>query len=354
MSSYNIIGLMSGTSTDGLDIAYCSYTYKDGSNWEFKVLFTDSIPYPPDLRDRIHFIKDSYAWELCQLDHDLSVIWSDMVNHFIIENRIKKEEIDAVASHGQTIFHRPEINITTQIGNGQVLSTRTGIPVICDFRNKDVQHGGQGAPLVPIGDKLLFSKNAEAFLNIGGFSNISIINNQIEAFDIGPGNLPLNYLANKRGENYDPDGQIAASGQFIPSLFAKLNEIRFYHEKGPKSLGIEWLENQFYPLLNKHNVEDELNTVTEHIAFQIAEVLKKKQIHSVYLTGGGTFNHYLIERIKNLCNSEVIVPEEVNITFKEAIIFGFLGALFLEDKSTCLSSVTGADKDVCGGVYYSP
>ncbi len=354
MSSYNIIGLMSGTSTDGLDIAYCNYTLSEEINWTYRVLATKFIPYTNEIKDRIHSASQSSAWELCLLHHELAKLWSAMINAFIAENDIQKSDVHAIASHGQTIFHRPELQITTQIGDGQVLATQTLLPVICDFRNKDVQHGGQGAPLVPIGDQLLFGSKSDAFINIGGFTNISIVGETVEAFDICPGNLPLNFLASKTGVPYDSHGKIAASGKLIPALLDKLNNIDFYHSTGPKSLGTEWLVEKIYPLLGEGEIKDELNTVVEHLAQQISKTIQEKSINQVYLTGGGTFNDYLVHRIKQLSTAEIIVPEKITIEFKEAIIFGFLAALYLENKNNCLSSVTGARADVRGGVHYSP
>jgi anhydro-N-acetylmuramic acid kinase len=290
------------------------------------------------------------------LDHDLGVFFGECVNNFIAEQRIEKSEVNAIASHGQTIFHQPQKGYTTQIGNPAVIAVTTGIQTIGDFRTKDVLYGGQGAPLVPIGDEYLFGDQADAFLNIGGFTNISFKNNgKMTAFDCCPGNLPLNKLARSKGMEYDKNGDLARRGELNYFLLDLLNSLPFYQTEGPKSLGVEWLENEFYPRLKfDKDIENNLATVVEHIADKIAHELNKHQLKRVMITGGGAKNSFLIERLQRYFKGEIITCSEQIIDFKEALIFGLLGALHLNGEVNCLASVTGASKDVCGGVIHLP
>lgn len=356
MAVYQIIGLMSGTSTDGLDISYCRFEHKDSGEWDFQQIACKNYPYDKSLQRKIKTINEASAWDFIQLDKELALHWADCLNTFVHENKIDKNEIDCLACHGQTVFHQPQLGITTQIGCGQSLATKTGIPVMNDFRTKDVVHGGQGAPLVPIGDLHLFGNQFDAMLNIGGFCNISILkSNGIKAFDVCPGNLPLNKICHEiSGEDYDANGELSASGKVIDELLRRLNDLEYYLLDSPKSLGTEWLEKHFYPLFQSYSQLDTLRTVVEHIALQIAAVIEKTKVTKILISGGGAFNTFLLERIKAHSKAQIHLPEAELIDFKEAIIFGFLAALNLADQANCLAAVTGANKNVKGGVYYSP
>jgi len=356
MSSYRIIGLMSGTSLDGVDIVDARLTKNASANWSFTIEHSRTFEFPETLTDQLHATSVMQGSQLVQLDHDLGIFFAQCINEFLTDNAIPKEEIDAVATHGQTVFHQPSKGFTTQIGNPAVIAVETGIPTIGDFRTKDVLYGGQGAPLVPIGDVYLFGKEADAFLNIGGFANISFKENgTVRAFDIGPGNLPLNQLARAKGMNYDKDGLLAGKGELNYFLLDLLNSLDFYKEPAPKSLGTEWLEHYFYPLLKfDKDIENNLATVVEHIAIQIAKTLNDNGLNSVMITGGGAKNPFLIERLKRYFKGEIVLPSDQLIDFKEALIFALLGALFLEKEPNCIASVTGASKDVCGGVLHLP
>ena len=355
MSSYSIIGLMSGTSLDGLDIANCHFRQDTNGNWEFTVNQTQTVAYPEIVLKEIIRAHDLPALDLLNLDKAIGHFFSREINAFLKKHSIARESIDAIASHGHTIFHQPTIGITHQIGCGQIIAYHTGIPVINDFRQKDVIAGGQGAPLVPIGDALLFSNEAEALLNIGGFCNICFPGEPTIAFDICPGNLPLNLASEKLDLQYDKDGGNASEGNLNESFLQKMNALEFYQEEHPKSLGVEWLNEEFYPILKKiHDPKDQLRTSVEHIAEQIAQVLNAREVKSVMITGGGAKNGYLLERLSDKYIGKIIIPEKKIIDFKEAIIFGFLGALYLAKQVNCLSSVTGAEKDVIGGVLHLP
>lgn len=354
MKSYQLLGLMSGTSLDGLDVVNVWFTYKEDGEISFDLLGFQTFNYTKELTEKIKSAMLVSSVNLFLLDKEIGTFYATCVNEFIEKNKINKEEIDAIASHGQTIFHQPEKGITVQIGCGATLAIKTGIKVVNDFRSKDVVLGGQGAPLVPIGDFTLFKTMADSFLNIGGISNISFKQkDKIVAYDICPGNLPLNKLANSKGLTYDKNGEIAKKGEINFFLLDLLNELEFYKEAAPKSLGVEWLENHFYPLIKfDKDIENNLRTVIEHEAIQISHVLNQNKLKSVLISGGGALNTFLVERIKHYYEGEVVLPKKEVIEFKEAIIFAFLGLLYLENKVNCLSSVTGASRDCVGGVMH--
>jgi anhydro-N-acetylmuramic acid kinase len=356
MSEYKIIGLMSGTSLDGLDIVYTTLTKTNEKSWDYVLHKTATVPFSDALVAQLHNATSLSASQFVTLDYELACFFATGVNDFLRKHNLTENDVDVIASHGQTIFHQPSKGFTTQIGNPAVISFKTGIPTVGDFRTKDVLYGGQGAPLVPIGDQYLFGGLADAFLNIGGFANVSFIENaDIKAFDICPGNLPLNKLARAKGLDYDRNGELARSGEISYFLLDLLNSLDFYTQDGPKSLGVEWLENEFYPLLKfDKDIENNLATVVEHIVDKIATCLNDKKIQRVMITGGGAKNSFLIERLKRYFKGEIVNVENELIEYKEALIFALLGALFLENDTNCLASVTGASQDVCSGVLHNP
>lgn len=342
---------------DGVDVALVHFSRSE-ENWKHTVQSVKTFSYSDhlleSLKHSIHFSVE----QLCTLDKELGRYFAVCVNEFIRDTHISRKEIDAIASHGHTIFHQPENGFTLQIGCGTTIAVETGIPVINDFRTKDVILGGQGAPLVPIGDTLLYADRADAFLNIGGFSNICLKRSTVLAFDIGPGNLPINELTQQHFElAYDANGDLARKGKLIPTLFSELNELEYYNQPAPKSLGTEWLNQVFKPLISNHSKNepvDLIHTVSKHIAHQIVRVLVENKCSSVLVTGGGAKNGFLIEEIRAGFNGEVILPSEEMIDFKEAIVFAFLGALYLDKKTNTLPSVTGAKRAAKSGVLHTP
>lgn len=356
MSSYNLIGLMSGTSMDGLDIANVHFAYSENNEWSFEIAHSLTVKYSDYLLDKLKIAKQLSAVELLILDKELGHFFSTAVNNFINEHQLKIDSIDAICSHGHTVFHQPENGFTYQIGCGDTIAYHTGIKVINDFRQKDVIAGGQGAPLVPIGDKLLFKNQAEAFLNIGGFTNVCYLSNEeTKAYDICPGNLPINHFAEKEGKEFDFNGEMGKSGKLNQPLLEELNALSFYHHSGPKSLGTEWLENEFMSKIALTiNNKDVIHTLIEHISIQIGNDLNKMQAKSVYITGGGAKNTYLIERIKTHFIGNVVIPNTTIIDYKEALIFAFLGALYIQNQANSISSVTGAERETIGGVLHLP
>lgn len=337
----NVIGLMSGTSLDGLDIAYCVFNKTNGS-YTYELGHCSTIAYPKNLSNQLAHAIELPREELASLDWELGNFIGKATNDFIGEYALN---VDLICSHGHTVFHQPEIGVTKQIGNGNVINEITKIPVVNDFRSLDVSLGGQGAPLVPIGDKLLFSE-FENCINLGGIANISLDKNGDRvAWDICPMNLVLNHLSRRLGLEYDSGGEIAKSGQVIKSLLDQLNALEYYNTPAPKSLGLEWIQKNIYPLIKEGSSADLMRTCLEHIIIQISKAVIPGK---VLLTGGGTHNTFLIEQLKS--NLNVIIPAKKVIDFKEALIFGFLGYLKIHNEINVLKSVTGAETDSVSGV----
>ncbi|GAB5416006.1 MAG: anhydro-N-acetylmuramic acid kinase [Crocinitomicaceae bacterium] len=354
MSLHTIIGAMSGTSMDGLDLVICEIESFSTDNYSYKILNAKTFPYPASILKLLQQSKTLSAERLFELDKLLGKQFALCINTFLKDVNIAADSIDAIASHGHTIFHRPEAGYTVQIGCGITIAKETGIQVINDFRQKDVISGGQGAPLVPIGDTMLFKDRADAFLNIGGFTNISIPAANTIAFDISPGNLPLNLTALELGKPYDNGGEMARRGRLNDEILQELNALPFYQQSAPKSLGTEWLEKDFLPILHKiERPEDRLHTCSVHIAEQIIAICSQFKVKRLFITGGGAFNGFLMEQLENN-GVELVIPGSQEINFKEALIFAFLGLRFLEGKYNCLASVTGASSNVCGGTLHLP
>lgn len=349
--NYNVVSVMSGTSLDGIDILHANFSFQD--EWNFEILKFETIPYSKTWKQKLKTLTQFSKAELKGIDGHYSELLANEISNFINLNKI--ENIDFVASHGHTALHNPKEGYTYQIGNQQILADILKLKVICDFRVQDVDLGGQGAPLVPIGDKLLFSEY-NFCINLGGFANISFEDNGKRiAFDICPVNIILNYYVSKLGLDYDDKGNIAKSGLINNSLLEELNNLEFYNLQPPKSLGLEWVETIIFPIIEKYNLEVAtiLKTVVEHAAIQISKCLNQKQSKAI-ITGGGAYNLYLIECIKELSNSEIIIPNSDIIEYKEALIFGLLGVLKDRNEVNCLKSVTGAGHDHSSGQIFYP
>jgi len=350
--NYNVIGVMSGTSLDGIDLAYIKFNYSN--HWEFEILQSETVSYDNEwlykLKNAINFSNN----EIVELNSSYTHLLATVIADFITKNNLIA--IDAICSHGHTILHQPQNGFTLQIGNLPMLSQLLNQNVVCDFRVQDVALGGQGAPLVPIGDELLF-KEYDYCLNLGGFSNVSFNENGKRiAFDISPVNTVLNFYANILGLEYDDAGKIAKSGKFHEALFQELNAVDFYSKSYPKSLGMEFVNQYILPIIQRTTIETDsiLHTFVEHIAFQIAKALPKKT-GKLLVTGGGAYHLYLLERMQfYLPNIEIVIPDTKVIEFKEALIFGFLGVLRLRNEINVLSSVTGASKNHCSGIIFKP
>ncbi|CAM1348166.1 anhydro-N-acetylmuramic acid kinase [Tenacibaculum insulae] len=346
---YYIIGLMSGTSLDGIDLVYVQFDKSEPKN--FKILVADTIPYSKTWKSKLQKAIDFNVDDLAILDIKYGELLGEKINLFIKKNTINK--IDFIASHGHTILHQPDEGVTLQIGSGKILSEITNKKIVCDFRTQDVQLGGQGAPLVPIGDELLFA-NYDFCVNLGGFANVSFKENENRiAFDICPVNIVLNHYVQKLGFEYDDKGKIASKGKTNKELLKKLNALGFYDKKPPKSLGLEWVQSTIFPLIDdlEKDIPTILRTFIEHAAIQIGKIVLKNE--SVLITGGGVFNSFLISRIEFYSEIKIKIQSNELINYKEALIFAFLGLLRVENQVNCLRSVTGARKNHSSGVIFS-
>jgi anhydro-N-acetylmuramic acid kinase len=347
-NKYKVIGMMSGTSLDGLDISAVDFFYSD-EGWSFKIVEAETIGYTENWETRLRNSTELSGEKLIQLHTEYGRFLGEKINQFIKETGFIPE---IIASHGHTVFHQPENHFTFQVGSGADIAAETGITTIADFRTGDVALGGQGAPLVPVGDRLLFSE-FESCLNLGGFANISYEKNNTRlAFDICPVNFVLNFLAQKEGLQFDKNGELGKKGSINEELLNRLNNLSFYKQKPPKSLGKEWMDKHFFPIVETSNlsVRDTLRTAYEHIALQISEASPENG--KMLVTGGGAFNTFLIDRIKKHSQAEVVIPEKIIVDYKEALIFAFLGLLKMLGEINCYSSVTGAKRDSSSGVIF--
>jgi anhydro-N-acetylmuramic acid kinase len=363
---YKVIGVMSGTSLDGLDLAFCEFEFNN-ERWNYNLSIAETIEYTDIWKERLKNATTISGLELALLNSDYGHFLGQEIQKFIAKNNL---EIDLISVHGHTIFHQPEKKLTLQIGDGAAIASYQKCPVITQFRNTDVALGGQGAPLVPIGDRLLFDF-ADFRLNLGGIANISFSENEKTiAFDICVCNMALNYLVAKCDPStgsgsavetparpYDDNGNIAASGTLNSELLSQLNSLNFYKKQPPKSLGFEWFENEFLPILNASecSIADKLHTVCEHIAIQISNIVnaqKNVSEKTMIVTGGGAKNGYIMSKIEQHCKCKIEKTNPLIIDFKEALIFAFLGVLRIRKEVNCLADVTGATHDNIGGCVY--
>lgn len=367
---YNVIGLMSGSSLDGLDIAFVEFTETAGK-WAYDIKCAACIEYENEwiekLKNAIHFSALDY-----QILHtDYGRYLAEKVNEFSDKFQLQ-HKISLIASHGHTTFHFPEKKMTHQLGDGAAIAAEAELPVVTDLRSVDIAFGGQGAPIVPLGEKLLFP-DYHYFLNIGGIANISINNkqtnnpdspsdkNEIIAFDICAANRVLNMLASEKNKAYDEDGKMASSGKINETLLEKLNSLEYFSLPYPKSLGNSFGTDIIFPLIKSFNLttDDSLATYVEHISVQIKHALQsyfsKTEIQQLMITGGGAFNKFLVERISRHLqeiNFEVFIPEDDVVIYKEALIMALLGTLRWREQYTVLSSVTGAKRNSIGGALW--
>ena len=346
---FYIIGLMSGTSLDGLDIVYVKFQKSDYAN--FEILLAETISYSDIWKKRLQNAINLDKNGTYVLHNEYGVFLGIKTKEFISKNNIQK--LDFIASHGHTVFHQPEKGITLQVGDGEEILKATNCTVVADFRTQDVQLGGQGAPLVPIGDRLLFS-GYQACVNLGGFANISYERNDLRiAFDICPVNIVMNYYSNKMELEYDDKGIIASKGTIHQGLLKELNSLTFYSKKPPKSLGLEWVQQYVFPLVDKYKLDSHniLRTFLEHVAQQISQIIQP--FDTILFTGGGVYNDFLIKRIEDIGKNNIIIPADDIINYKEALIFALLGLLKLQGQVNCLSSVTGAQKNHSSGKIFT-
>lgn len=349
----NILGIMSGSSMDGVDLALCEISH-DGDRYVYKLLGTETYAYDEKWRLRLSKLRTQNALAYTKTD----VFYSHHLANLVTQFRDKhNHEIHLIASHGHTIFHNPELMLTAQVGDGSTLAALTGIPSITNFRRGDVALGGEGAPLAGVGDEYLF-REFDFCLNLGGFANIS---HQYEgkriAFDIAACNILTNRLARDREMSYDTDGEIAASGSIHYEMLEELNNIEFYQNQGPKSLNRDWISQSLWPVVKEYRdipLEDRMKTLVDHIAYQIGRSIEHLSNGSsdgkrLYITGGGAFNKTLIEHIRSHTEAEVVIPNDDVVNYKEALIFAFLGYLRIQNEENTISSASGAKHNIIAG-----
>ena len=351
MKQFNIIGIMSGTSLDGIDIVYVNFKFEQ--YWKYELIHSNTYMYEKKWITLLQSVSQEKINSIKKIDVEYTKLLSDFIIGFIDEFSIK--DIDFISSHGHTALHQPSKSLTYQIGNLPILAKYINQKVVCDFRVQDVKLGGQGAPLVPVGEQYLFPEY-NTLINLGGFANITKrIKNNLIAYDICPINIVFNHLSRKMKLKYDEGGYIASTGNMNEDLYNHLQRLNYYKQDPPKSLGAEWVNIQIHSILKDFQdipIKDLMNTFSNHFAFQIVKNIKDQD--KVLITGGGAYNDYLIERIKNLTSSKITIPDPKIIEYKEALIFSFLGLLRVLEINNCYSSVTGAKKDHCSGKIYIP
>lgn len=342
-----VVGVMSGSSLDGIDLALCHFA-QDGMQWSFSIEKSVTIPYDVPMRGRLLHATEGSALELARLHRDIGIAIGTACRDLL-----QGSTADLIASHGHTIFHQPGEGLTVQVGDGARIAALAGLPTVCDFRSMDVALGGQGAPLVPFGERMLFPGH-KAFVNLGGIANIAIHHGrQTIGFDICPCNQALDLLAGEAGMAYDADGALARTGEVNLELLENLNALDFYKQEPPRSLGREWFDEQVKPLITSDfPLKDRLRTVIEHIALLIAQELDKAKVGTALFTGGGAHNGFLIERIAALGKTKPELPSRELIDYKEAVIFAFLGLMRMRGEVNTLASVTGASRDNIGGAVW--
>ncbi|MBN1413828.1 MAG: anhydro-N-acetylmuramic acid kinase [Bacteroidales bacterium] len=348
-NTYRALGIMSGTSLDGIDIALCYFSFTK-KKWQYSIEKATTVPYPDAWYRRL---KQAHTLDACSfllLHKEYGKYIGDQVNAFL-ENT---KPPDLIASHGHTVFHTPTQGLTFQLGDGAVLAATCKNITVCDFRSYDIALGGQGAPLVPIGDELLFDE-FDYCLNLGGFANISYrLSDRRIAYDICPVNCIINHLSHKIGLPFDTDGNTGRSGKIIESLLTTLNRIPYYLAPPPKSLSREWLEKIVMPLIDtcEHSIPDLIRTIYQHIVRQIAANISNDPARIMLVTGGGALNVFLMELIRESIRCKIVIPDNTIIKYKEALIFALLGVLRIRKEINCLASATGARRDSSSGIIY--
>ncbi|MBK7562025.1 MAG: anhydro-N-acetylmuramic acid kinase [Chitinophagaceae bacterium] len=356
---YRAIGLMSGSSLDGLDIAFVEFQ-EQGGKWDYEILQAICYPYPPEWVVKLKGAINLSARDYQLLHAEYGHYTGQQVNKFIYDHQLQYQ-VAVIASHGHTSFHMPDKKMTAQLGDGAAIAAETQLPVVSDLRALDVAFGGQGAPIVPMGEKMLLGAY-DLFLNLGGIANISFNTDRYIAFDVCPANRVLNMLANEAGKEYDESGKMAATGAVNKALLDKLNALDYYREPYPKSLANDFGTDLVYPLIKREKIatEDALRTYVEHIVEQIKNAVTGFRPMTpgsrLLVTGGGALNTFLIKRLSEILEEhqlKTVVPGEKLVNFKEALIMAFFGVLRWRQENNVLSSVTGAARDSIGGALWT-
>lgn len=356
MRKYNVVGVMSGTSMDGLDLAHCTLEELEIGKWSYTINAASTVAYEEKWRLRLSKLRHQNSMVFHKTDRYYGQFIGEHIKQFLEDNNL---EADLISSHGHTVFHQPENNITVQIGDGNSIYAYTGVPTVTNFRALDVIFGGEGAPLVGIADQMLFGEY-DMCLNLGGFANISAdIDGERVAYDVGPCNIVLNRIAREFDQEYDKDGEIAERGAIDYELLEELNEVEYYGYEPPKSLGREWISTNFWSIVRNSiaNKEDKMKTLVDHIAQQVANSADELNNGNasgmrLLITGGGAFNKTLISHIKTHTAAEVVVPENRLVDYKESLAFALLGILRVQNKINVLNAATGASQNSVSGSLY--
>lgn len=346
---YQVIGLMSGSSLDGLDIVFVELSEVRGQ-WSYVIHAAECVPYDErwteDLRNAVSLNARDYMLLHTAYGHYLGRRVADFITRHSLDHRVH-----FIASHGHTAFHMPDRKMTAQLGDGAAIAAETGLPVITDLRSIDVALGGQGAPIVPIGEQLLFP-GYDYWLNLGGIANISTAT---AAFDVCPANSVLNALAGALGKSYDENGALAAGGMADMRLLEALNAQPYYGQPYPKSLSNDFGREVILPLIGEYtlSVQGKLRTYVQHIAQQVARAARAMgEGRKMLVTGGGAFNRFLVESIHDELQIDVIIPDEQTVQYKEALVMALIGALRWRQQPNVLASVTGASRDSVNGALW--
>lgn len=348
MTEYHVLGVMSGSSLDGLDV--CLTKFNQSSSWAYEILAADTLDIPEALKLQLRQSDRLKARSLFLLDQQYGNWMGEQIRHWRSKN---KHKVDLIGVHGHTVFHEPKEGFSIQIGNGANVCVATGIPTVDRFREKDIILGGQGAPLVPFGERLLWPQY-QVFINLGGIANVATHGSTTRAWDIAPCNQVLNHLAKLAGKDYDENGQIAREGALDPQWLENLRSLDYFSKPAPKSLSNQWTQEVLHQAPN--NIKDALNTYVHFLGEQIAADLKAVPDGQVVLiTGGGAYNSYLIETIKKMSPGlQFVLPEHQLIAYKEALVFGLMALHRQLELPNVLSSVTGALRDSVSGVLHLP
>ncbi len=359
---YRAIGIMSGSSLDGLDIAFVVFN-ETGGKWTFSLEVAECLAYPADWVEKLKNAITLHAKDYLQLHAAYGHYIGRQVNLFIEKHRLQ-HRVQLIASHGHTVFHYPESGFTAQLGNGAAIAAETGINTVSDLRDMDVALGGQGAPIVPVGEKLLFPEYP-LLLNLGGIANISAaLPDGYIAYDICPANRVLNMLAAEKGMEYDAGGALAATGMVKDEALSALNHLEYYSAPFPKSLDNGFGIEVVYPLLKKFNLatHDAMRTMVEHISIQImrntgrlAAKLPPAVPKKMLVTGGGAHHHFLMDKLQKVLlplGIETVIPDANTVDYKEALIMALLGVLRWREENTVLRAVTGAVRGSIGGAVW--
>jgi anhydro-N-acetylmuramic acid kinase len=347
---------MSGSSLDGLDIAYV-HLHSGAGKWGYTLESAETVPFAPEWRSRLERATSLSARDYLLLHHEFGRYIGEQVNQFI-QSRSLDFQVQLVASHGHTVFHLPALGMTSQLGDGAAIAAATGLPVVTDLRALDMAYGGQGAPIVPIGEKYLFPGFSH-FLNLGGIANVSELRDgKFTAFDVCPANRVLNLLAAEKGASFDRDGQWASGGKVIPDLLETLNGLEYYDQPAPKSLDNAFGAETVYGVIRQSGCTpgDGLRTFCEHISMQVARALTGGQEGEMLVTGGGAHNRFLISRLEAFLEPagiKITVPDTAVADFKEALIVALFGVLRWRQEVNVLASVTGASRDSIGGALWT-